>query len=96
MCCVAFGLLSVNVLLDGGSAMACFDGDRQACARRPIGLLDQWRSLAVGAILISAAAAAVLAADRHRRDRSRRRAPVTLLGASATLNGIATTVALTL
>jgi hypothetical protein len=95
-CCVVIGLLAVRVLVDVGAAMACFDGDRQACVQRPVGLLDQWRSLAAGGVLLGTAAAAVFVADRHRHARSRRRTAITMLGASATLDGIATAVALTL
>ncbi len=93
---VVSGVLAMRVLIEGGAVMACFDGERQACAARPVALVDQWRSLAVGAILVGTAAAAVLVANRHRHSRARRRTAIAMLGASATLNGIAALAFLTL
>ena len=41
----------MQLLVDGGNAMACFDGDRMACTADPVALTDLPRSVAAIGLL---------------------------------------------
>jgi len=96
ICGVAYAIAVIELLVDGGNAMACFDGDRLACTADPVALRDLWRSLIAGAILIATAAVAVVVAYQHRRGRARRSASIGVLSMSAALDGLAAIVLLSL
>jgi hypothetical protein len=96
VCGVVFGIAVTRVLIEGGNAMACFDGDELACANGPITIGDQRRSLIVGAALIALAAAAVIVAHLHRRGRTRRFTSIGALSMSAALDGLAAIALLSL
>ena len=88
VCGVVFGIAWTRLLIEGGNAMACFDGAVLGCRNDPISISDQWRSLIVGATLIAVAAVAVIVAYVHRRGRARRSTSI-LLSMSAALDGLA-------
>lgn len=96
VCGVLFGILLTRLLIEGGNAMACFDGDELACGSGPISIGDQRRSLIVGTTLIALAAAAVIVAHLHRRGRTRRFTSIAALSMSAALDGLAAITLLSL
>jgi len=88
ICGALYGVAVIDVLNDGGFAMACFDGDQQACAAGPVGPTDLWPALVAAAAVTAVAAAALVVAYRHRRGRARRFASIGVLGMSVALNGL--------
>jgi hypothetical protein len=96
VCGVVFGIVLTRLLIEGGDAMACFDGDELACRNGPISISDHWRSLIMGAALIALATVAVVVAYLHRRGRARRSTSIGVLSMSAALDGLAATALLSL
>jgi hypothetical protein len=96
VCGVLFGIVFARLLIEGGNAMACFDGDDLACRNDPISIGDQWRSLIAGATLIALAAVAVIVAYLHRRGRAPRSTSIGALSMSAALDGLAAIALLSL
>jgi hypothetical protein len=96
VCGVVFGIVLTRLFIEGGNAMACFDGDELACRNDPISIGYQWRSLIVGATLLALAAVAVIVAYLHRRGRARRSTSIGALSVSAALDGLAAIALLSL
>jgi hypothetical protein len=96
VCGVVFGIVLTRLHIEGGNAMACFNGDELACRNGPISIGNHWRSLIVGATLIALAAVAVIVAYLHRGGRARRATSIGVLGMSAALDGLAAIALLSL